>query len=557
MRDNRDRWQFYKHPSKPALSPQDVRYWRTALEKTLKVGIEFEFNLPEGGGGCKGDNVHCPCSSIENGCWKACTNISTCAQMPAPDICKNYVRGGYGCNPESCANCNNFQFECLGMVCVDFVSNCFACDSFVKSCDSCKDKYNADKDPSHIREKLAADFKPTKSYGKVGETGVVEIKQDGSLLGDKGAEIITVGRRVDYWEFYNMSKRIIDRLLSVGGFLNERTGSHNHVLVGYYEQEKSREITRDTSLEITSDMEKPMPQIIMANFHQLVRRYQNALTWLTIALDNPNAMTRWEKFRMSVIDVSAVTKDMRKVVEDVHKVSGNKYGFVNYDRVVFANNSSDATRFHIEFREADSTLCPSYYAALACLHYAFVIKAVEISRYGLLKVGDEMWLQKARAMKDVILNGSGDYGGNRVSNTKKLIDNRRYFIDEARDLVGQMKNILIKMGPAYDVLSKLAERPVAMRRIEGDAWRQIEKDLSANVDQGTIIDSKIRELIDLKAIDQCITMDEWVSEACRVISSDQEVSVKPNVSEITKYMEVKTREGEFVWSDSMGCPLAV
>jgi len=513
--------------------------------KILKVGMEFEFNLQDPKGTCKGDNAQCPCISISKECWKVCANVKTCAGMPFPETCKN--RTGR-CEVSMCASCDKFDFSCLGVACVDFTSACFSCDKFAKSCDGCNKKYIPDQDPRHIREKLMEDFKPTNHYGRMNDSGVVSITTDGSLLGgsghDKGAEIITIGRRVDYWEFFKMASRILQKMSAVGAFLNERTGSHMHVLASYYENEGS------------SELERNVPQIIAANFHQLVRRFQNGLTWMTIALDDPNHMTRWEKFRMSVLGVSPVLRDMRKVAEEIHRFSGNKYGFVNYDRMRF-DSAGNTSTFHAEFREADSTMCPSYYAALACLHYAFVIKAVEISRYGLLKVGDEEWLNKAQAMKNVILNGSGDWSNNRLSDTKKLLDHREYFVSEAREMVDQMKNVLITLGPAYDVLVKLAESPVAIRRIEGRSWEQIERDIAAEMTQHGQLDSKIRGFIDLRTIDQCTSVAEWVDEVHKILSEDDDMLEKPDKEQILRYLDLKLREGEFVWSDKSGCPLVV
>ena len=72
-RDNRNKWTFYKHPSKPVIDSNDVRYWKSMLHKILKVGLEFEFNLPSKNGTCKGDNNACPCSHMDgNDCWKVC-----------------------------------------------------------------------------------------------------------------------------------------------------------------------------------------------------------------------------------------------------------------------------------------------------------------------------------------------------------------------------------------------------------------------------------------------------------------------------------------------------
>lgn len=538
MRDNRERWQFYSHPSKPALSSEEMRYWKATFEKTLKVGLEFEFNLPEGKGQCRGDNISCPCSHIEENCWLACANIQACKSLPNIETCSNKAAE---CTASKCKKCDKYDFKCIGVTCVDFISACFACDKFERNCYTCKDRWVPDRDPKNIRDQLSVEFNPSKHYGKVSETGVVNITTDGSLLGDKGIEIITVGRRVDYWEFYKMSKRIIDRVQEYGGYINERTSTHMHVLTAYYEN--------------VNELEKPAPEIIAANFHQLVRRYQNALTWLTIALDDPSHMTRWEKFRISVLGISPVTRAMNVVASEIHKIAGNKYGFVNYDNMSFLVDGS-IDKFHVEFRQSDAAMCPSFYAAMACLHYAFVIKAIEISRHGLLKVGDEKWLDNANKMKSVILNGTGDWNTSRVSDTSKLLNHKEYFISESLDMLSQMKNILIKIGPAYDVLLKLANNPIAIRRVEGKKWEDIEEDLAINVSDFGKIDLRIEEVIDLRLIDECKSLDEWIEAVYSLLMEDKN---EPSVEKeyIRKYASVKMKDGEAIWSESTGCLISI
>jgi hypothetical protein len=541
MRNNREKWQFYSHPSKRELTPTEVRYWKEQVRSLTKVGIEFEFNLQEQKGTCKGDNIQCPCVHLEEGCWAVCANQKVCEATKCYDTCSNRSKG---CSPEACAECKDYKFVCIGTTCADFMSSCFTCGKFAKNCETCSKKYDPEKDPKKIREALTSLFQPSRSYGRVSPSGVVSITTDGSLKGDKGVEIVTVGRRVDYWEFYTMSKNIIDSVVERGGYLNERTGSHMHVLTSYYEEANANE------------MEKPMPEIILANFHQLCRRYQNALVWMTMGLDKPNNLTRWEKFRVSILGISPVTRDMKRVVDEVSRHSGgNKYGLVNYNNIRF--DGSDIDRFHVEFRQADSTLCPTYYAALACLHYALLVKAVEISRYGLLKVGDEGWLKKAKQMKEIILNGCGDYGGSRVADTSKVLDNVDYFVEESLDLVSQLKSILLKLGPSYDVLLKLAKRPAALRRLNGDRWNDIERDLMVEMTPSDKLEVKMSEIIDLKLIDDCRTIEEWVSEVQRLLNDDKDLDKEIDVASIVSFVDAKTREGEMIWSESTGCMLAV
>jgi len=185
------------------------------------------------------------------------------------------------------------------------------------------------------------------------------------------------------------------------------------------------------------------------------------------------------------------------------------------------------------------------------------IKAVEISRWGLLKVGDEEWLKRARSMKNIILNGCGDWSGSRTSDTSKLIDNREYFIEESIDLVTQLKAILLKVGPAYDVLMKLAEKPVAVRLIEGDSWEKIEKDLSVKINKEDEVGIRLEEIIDLHLIDDCKSTEEWITEVINMVKNDIENPMEITKDQVENYIDRKTREGELLWSGSTGCMLPV
>lgn len=537
MRDNRDKWQFYSQNS--ALDPGEVQWWKKLLAGLLKVGIEFEFNLPEPKLGCKGNDPSCHCNLIVTNCWMTCANTISCQEIRNKSTCKEEA-----CEKETCLECNNYAFKCLGMLCTDFVSKCVTCLDYTQNCSVCPKKSDPKKEPNHIRAALVNELAPTNSYGKFNASGVVNIKTDGSLLGDKGVEIITIGRRIDYWEFFRMSKKILDRASDYGAFVNERTSIHMHVLNSYFEEQGINEL------------EKPMPTIILSNFHQLVRRYQNALTWITMALDQPNALTRWEKFRMSVLSISAIPRDVHDLIEAVsYSSGGNKYGFVNYMNTRIKDGFLDI--FHIEFREADLAMCPSFCAAIACLHYAFVIKAIEISRYGMLKVGSVAWLKQAKIMKEIILNGSGDYSGKRTSDTSEVLDNKDYFIEEALDMISQMKNILIRLGPAYDVLMKLARQPIALRRIEGYSFEEIEKQIAVTQDADSLLDHKLSEIIDLKLIDKCTGLNDWISQVKKTLAEDEEDKTEASDADIARIIDLKMREGEAVWSDSIGCIISI
>lgn len=550
MRDNSNKWYFINnHPVNRPLSPEDVRYWKNTLAKLLKVGIEFEFNLPEQRGICKGDNVHCPCVNIDKDCWKKCSNEADCAQVPCMETCASKTSD---CKYEDCATCKVYKLSCIGTNCVSFISACFSCDEFDKNCGTCSKKYDQKKDPKFIRQYLKDNLKPSGTYGTVGQTGVVNITTDGSLSGDKGAEVITVGRRPDYHEFYNMTRKILDMCTEKGAYINERCSSHMHLLTSYYDDDNGRNI---------NELEREMPEIIVANFHQLCRRYQNAITWMTMALDKPNHMTRWEKFRVSILEFTPITKSMSEVASQIAGKSTKlankeKYGWVNYNRMVFTSNNK-ISKFHVEMRVSDSTMCPSYYAGIACLFYALMIKAAEISRYGILKIGDEEWLNRTMLLKDAILNGTGGYDGARVGNTQHVLEYREEYTMQSVEMLNQLKGILIKLGPAYDVLIKLANAPVALRRVDGDKWADIERSLSVGMHETDQIEFRLNEIVDMRHIEDCKNIEEWVSEVSKIANDNTDLNVNITPDIIKSFIDNKMRNGQLIWSDTTGSLLSI
>ncbi|MDX1314404.1 MAG: hypothetical protein R3356_02780 [Eudoraea sp.] len=502
------------------------------LHKILKIGLEFEFNLPNKNGTCKGDNNACPCRHMANEeCWKECVRAKDCEVAQ--------------------------KGNCFGLFCAGFLSYCVMCDKFDIDCSSCEHRYDPSRNPDSIRERMGQELRPSQSYGNITKNGVHSIVTDGSLLGKKGAEVITVGRRPDYWEFFKMSQKIIDLAVQNNAYVNERCSIHAHLLASYYGKLPNGKDGGPGIPNQISELEKEMPEIILANFHQLCRRYQNAMTWMTMGLDELHRMTRWEKFRVSCLHISAIMNSMQKVVQDVSaNAGGNKYGWVNYNYCQFNNNGA-LKRIHVEMRVMDGLLTPSAVAAFSCLYYALMIKAVEISRYGVVEVGDKDWLQHAEAVKETLLNNMKGYqDGDRFGDTSNLAQHYETLISESFDLISQVKHILMKIGPAYEVLEKLAEKPCSLRRCDGDDWAKIEADLAVPMTSEDHFTSKLAEIIDLRLVDQCTNEDEWIAEVGNLLRKDRELAIDPDDAtvedRISEYTNKKKNDGEMVFLDRVG-----
>jgi len=538
------KWIFYETPSKPTLTSEEVRYWKTNLDRILKAGIEFEFNLPSNKGKCYGDLRKCPCVKFgqmldidEVGCWQECGNKDKCTAEHGEEFIKS---------------------NCTGITCSNYISACVTCEEKVTDCESCKYLYDPKKDPDNIRRSLREELSPSNTYGKINESGVHSIVCDGSLLGSgeegKGAEIITTGRRVDYWEFFKMNKKIIDESLSKGAYVNERCSIHVHLLASYYNNLKLS-MRGDGN---ASELEKPLPQIILANFHQLCRKYQNAMTWMSMALDKETHLTRWEKYRASILDISPLRRNMREIISMLEQrtgKSGGKYGWVNYMFMRF-NSKHDLNRFHLEMRVMDGNMSPSAVTAMTCLFYALVIKAVEISRYGLLEVGSQEEVEEAFSIKERLLNNNPEGWGVPHRFSDYMLDEKQQdiLIQQSLELIYQVKHILLKLGPAYDVLEQLAYQPIAFRRVEGKTWEEIEEELAVYIPTETRIEKLISISIDTREFIGCASEKDWIIKITKAVK-EEDAAATPEVVE--QILQAGKDFGEYVWAKNIGTMLKV
>jgi hypothetical protein len=541
------------------LTAQEVNYLKQNLSRILKIGAEFEFNLPEEKTGtCKGVSFTCPCvhyGSDTRDCWKGCVNEASCSTTPGMYKCENRTDR---CKPEDCAECDKYSFKCIGELCGNRIVPCIACDDFEMQCATCVHRYDPNKNPDAIRQSCVQTFNPSGSYGVVSKSGVHSIVTDGSLLGQKGMEIITNGRRVNYWEFYQMSKDIINTAMARGGYSNERCSIHMHGLAAYY--------NRGDGGSPASELERSVPEIVLANLHQLFRKYQNAITWMTTGLGDPTHLTRWEKFRVSMLPISAVTKPMRKVVQDVQShCGGNKYSWTNYKFCKF-DADGDVSRLHVEIRAMDGLLAPSAVSAMACLYYALFIKAVELSRYGILKIGTKEEYEKAQEVKEALLNNCSDWqDGNkygRFSDTSKLSKYTDILVSESFDLIAQVKHILASVGPAYDVLEKLAEAPCSLRLCDGKSWQQIEKELKVELTEEGQFEFQLNRIIDTRKIVSKETQSSWIAAVAEemYIAEDSDIEVESldeMQDKLSIYIDGKQSDGEMIWAQKIGSMISI
>jgi hypothetical protein len=515
------------------LNIKDYKYWRRLLSKVLKVGAELEFNLNCNSGTCKGFSNSCICSDLREESPDRAVCSADCIFLEN-NSCKLGIRNTTSCSnvagtclTSMCEDCDTFCFSCGKYRCLNYIAKCIACDKVLDICRDCNNKYDINKNPESVRKTAEVQLEATQNFGYVGNKGVLQVVGDGSLE-NNGLEIPTVGRRLNFEVFKEMFKNILTVAKKNGGYSNDRCSFHVHILNEYYTKINnchgaSRNPDRDAHLNLTS-FEKKMPDIILTNIIQLWRKYETAIYWMSCGLPDTNCSTRWEKFRVSLLKTSPIFMSIPDIMDSIGELVGKRrYGSLN-----LSNTKLDGSRLHLEFRVCDMIVSESYMTAMCCLFYAIIMKAVDISCYGLLNVEDSNWIAKEQSIKNDFINGAGrGYGDDRRSNTVSLYKHTSFLSLKALELIDLLSPILSGFEPSEEVLRNIAIKPVSFRLAdkmssnnltpyqvinEYDIEKDITSTLEENKDPLGIGEESLLKTIALGKIHNCESIQKWVSE---------------------------------------------
>ena len=554
--NKRSTLKFQQKTSRPPLTREQCSYWLDHLPKILKIGTEFEINLPEPTAPLKKtDSAQCVHASKP--CVTDCVNLESCLVERHPTFCKTRETGyfldkSFACpatddnDCKSCKGCEGWALNCRGLNCAAHTPFCSVCPSFSRPGQTIESS-DIRQDAESVRREMKELFMPSGFVGTVGQSGALEVIKDGSLVGG-GIEVPTVGRRVHWQSFYNMCKGIIEPIVGRGGFVNERCGQHFHVLAGYFKKNVHQKI---------SELEQPIPEIVLANFHQLNRRYELAMFWMMSAGENIETLTRWARFRQSIYQYSALRNKMQRIQKElatnIQCMGGTsqngKYASVAYHFCDFDENG-DVETFHIENRIADGCLSPAVITAWAMMCYAMMMKAVRLSQYGVMEVGDPEFAMQVKETTPHLIDGERrSWDGSRHADTSGIGTSIPFLREISRELVQLLKPELYNMGPAFNILMDLAEKPCSLRRSEGDSWDKIESDLygpyaKSEAQHDYASEEEVRELIDLAGIVECDNVITWVEEVA--------ANLGQNPQHVEGTVEGLLTSGKYRWSEAIG-----
>lgn len=338
-----------------------------------------------------------------------------------------------------------------------------------------------------FQKQLEYHFLPGGSIRKPGRFGVYQVEKEHC-----GVEIKILGI-LPYWDIlYSQFFNTISYVLSKGGRVKSTCGLHFHVLI--------------------TEKRTRIPEIILANVWNITRRYAPFLKFLTCTGETIEGLCRRRNHNshLEFVKLSPAVYTMKEIKEilDKSEIVPKHQNFLNLEHLKFDKNG-DIIKFHYENRFPDMDLSPTSIVAKYFLFLAILLKAAEISKYGVIHAGRYPEWRKKVELLNKLSNNDGDLA---TSYTGALTqEDIQYLKEGAGDLIEFLKPVLLSFrNPSYKVLRSLAKNPISFMRIEGDSWLDIEKNLRVKKDPITKLEKKILLAIEAVIFKKLSSPAEWI-----------------------------------------------
>ncbi len=337
---------------------------------------------------------------------------------------------------------------------------------------------------------LTAALQPSGNLENLGRHGVLNVISEHC-----GVEIQIIGRQ-PYYASLLEQYRAIFALLPEGVRARPTCGLHYHALA--------------------PGLAEPVPEIVVANLWNLVRRYAPELRFITSSGHTPEALCRRRNYasHLEMVRLSPAPYTMREIYAHLKesKLVPEHNNFLNLEHLRF-NDEGNARPFHVEFRFPDADLSPISIVAKTFLFLALILKAVEMSQYGVIHVGRiGAWKRKVQLL-GWLSNNDGPLATSDTRNvTAEVVEELR---NGARELMELLKSILNRWehNPSFEVLSLLAETPLSLLRASGRSWPEIDRMLQerASVDAEGLdkTDHRLMRAIELAELTGCSAKEVW------------------------------------------------
>lgn len=339
-------------------------------------------------------------------------------------------------------------------------------------------------------------LKPSHDLDQLGEYGVLDIISEHC-----GVEIQVIGRQPYYTALIEQFQNI-HSLLPAGIRARPTCGLHYHILA--------------------PELREPIPEIILANIWNLTRRYAPYLKFITSAGDKLSSLTRrrnhnshLEMVRLDAGKLSA--QEIQQHLKDSYIVPEHQ-NFLNLEHLKF-DERGNIIDFHLEFRFPDADLSPTSIVVKTFLFLAILLKAVDMSQYGVIHVGrTKEWNRKVELL-EILNNNDGELASSDTSKiTPDILEELRV---GGRELLELLKPVLdrFELNPSFEVLNLLVETPISLLRNSGRSWAAIEALLDerakTEIDELDSVDKRIMKSIEFAEFSGYEVLETWKWEVAR------------------------------------------
>ncbi len=338
---------------------------------------------------------------------------------------------------------------------------------------------------------IIRNLEPSNDLNHLGQYGVLDV-----LSEHCGIEIRVIGRQPYYQTLIEQYKCILKKMVDHNVRVRFTCGLHFHLL--------------------TIGLSEALPEIILANLWNLVRRYAPNLKFLTSTGDKMEALCRRRNHNshLELMHLSPADKSMQEIQKylKTSKIVPEHQNFFNLEHVVF-DEKGQIQNFHIEFRFPDADLCATSIVAKTFLFQALVLKAVELSQHGLIDVGaNDEWARK-KELIDLLSNNDGDLAASDTSQITPAII--KELQEGSLELLQLLKSIFFRLynNPCYEILTFIALNPISLLRVQGHFWEEIENTLQRQIQIDSFnwdeIDKKLIYYIELNIINNQKSAGHW------------------------------------------------
>ena len=374
-----------------------------------------------------------------------------------------------------------------------------------------------------FQPRIEETLQPSRDMNRLGELGVYDVIREHC-----GIEILVIGRHPHWEALLDQYHRIILPLLAEKIRMRPTCGLHFHIL--------------------GTGLAEEIPEIILANFWNMIRLFAPGLKFITSAGKNRQALCRRRQHNahQELMRLSPEKQSMAEIQTALKKsLDGPAHqNFFNIEHVCFSE-SGNISNLHLEFRFPDGDLSPVSITAKTFLFLTMMLKAVEISKFGLLQVDNLSLLKTNKLLMDMISNNEGKLA---TSDTSAIDDTTlKKYQNNAQELLSFLKSIFLLLdNPCEPVLQQLALKPISLQRNQGKSWEEINNELLSHINPQPALDKvdyEIIKIIELGLLTGIGNQESWFDAAARFLH----LSVKEITTRLQRYSNRSP-----VWQHELG-----